>query len=88
VGRHVALIRLHEEDILSLLDMPDDVSLRAVFANPRTMCLELVVEGARFEEVDPGVEPPDLQKEVDYQLVKILTDEESVYLRRWKVVMP
>jgi hypothetical protein len=82
------LISLTEEDIVALLDIPDDVRILGIRDNWRTMGLEIMVEGERFEETSEHAEPPYLEKDVDYELVKVLTDEEEVYLRRWKVVFP
>ena len=86
--RRRALIAITEEDIRSLLELPDDVRIMGVRDNWRAMGIELMVEGERFEETSEHAEPPFLEKNVHYELIKVLTDEEEVYLKRWKVVFP
>lgn len=64
--RRRVIVTLNEQELATLLGLPEGVYMRSVHFNWRCNQLEIVVYGERFDIVPDMVEPPIVQKEFEF----------------------
>lgn len=75
--RRRAIIRLSEDDLVKLLDLPLGYEVIGVYGDYRSWSIDVIVKGDDLAPVSPGVEPPVLLGRLTRDKVGVLKWEPS-----------